>query len=412
MRVPETPEKGDAALFPGGQEKELRPLFRDDRRRVALVTTTIHVPRCLEAYLANAERHGHAERVSVSVVGDRKTPAETAGFLQELGRRFPSSIRYLDVPAQQALLRRWPALDLTLRYNCIQRRNVGYLQAALDGAEVLIAVDDDNFVTDEDYVGAHLAVGHEVCVPVVRHTSGWWNVCQRLTCDPPRRFYHRGYPKSRQDWKAEGHEIERQTVRSVVNAGLWLKNPDVDATTNIEEPVNVVGMAPVAGSRTCALARGTWCPFNSQNTAFDVSVLPAMYLVVMHDQLRGYRLDRLDDIWMSYFVRAVADQLGDHVLYGPPLVVQDRNPHNFLRDLTGELGGYLLTERLVEYLRGFKTASRTYLTAYLDLIYHLREAAEKDSALEVPEREYFRQMTLGMAAWQDAVADLCGERRA
>jgi hypothetical protein len=377
-----------------------------DRRRVALVNTTIHVPRCLENYLANADKHGYADRLSVVVVGDRKTPWETADFLQELGQRYPSRITYLDVAAQETLLRRWPSLDLTLRYDSIQRRNVGYLQAALDGADVIVAVDDDNFVTDEDYIGPHLAVGRNVRVPVVRHASGWWNVCQRLTCNPPRRFYHRGYPKSKQDWKAEGHEIVKETVRAVVNAGLWLKNPDVDATTNIEEPVHVVGMEPIADSRVCALAAGTWCPFNSQNTAFDVSTLAAMYLVVMHDKFRGYRIGRLDDIWMSYFVRAIADQLGDHVLYGPPLVLQDRNPHDFTRDLAEELGGYLLTERLVNYLRDFRTETTNYLAGYLDLIYHLREATETDTALDSDEREYFRQMTLGMAAWHDAVADI------
>jgi hypothetical protein len=379
-----------------------------DRRKVALVNTTINVPRCLENYLANAAKYGHVEQVSVIVVGDRKTPSDAGDFLQELGRRYPARVTCLDVPEQQDLLRRWPALDLTLRYNSIQRRNVGYLQAALDGAEVIVAVDDDNFVTDEDYVGAHLTVGRQLRAPVVRHVSGWWNVCQRLTCDPPRRFYHRGYPKSRQDWKHEGHEIDKQIVRPVVNAGLWLKNPDVDATTNIEEPVNVVGMESIAGARACALAKGTWCPFNSQNTAFDISTLPAMYLVVMHDFFRGYRIGRLDDIWMSYFLRAIADQLGDSVLYGPPLVVQDRNLHDFTRDLAEELGGYLLTEKLVEYLRTFRTGAKTYLAAYLDLIYHLRDTAESDAGLDAVEREYLRQITLGMAAWQTAVSDIFG----
>jgi hypothetical protein len=379
-----------------------------DNRKVALVTTTIYVPRCLENYLVNAANYGHGEQVSVIVVGDRKTPAEAGDFLCELGRRYPARITFLDVAAQQNLLRRWPALDLTLRYNCIQRRNVGYLQAAIDGAEIIVAVDDDNFVTEEDYVGAHLAVGRELRVPVLRHISGWWNVCQRLTCDPPRRFYHRGYPKSRQDWKAEGHEIDKQLVRPVVNAGLWLKNPDVDATTNVEEPIHVIGMEPLAGSRACSLARGTWCPFNSQNTAFDIKTLPAMYLVVMHDFFRGYRIGRLDDIWMSYFLRALADQLGDAVLYGPPLVVQDRNPHNFTRDLAEELGGYLLTEKLVEYLRAFRTGATDYLAGYLDLIYHLRDAVEADTSLEAVEREYFRQMTLGMASWHAAIADIWG----
>jgi hypothetical protein len=381
-----------------------------DRRSVALVNTTIHLPRCLENYLANAAKYGHAEQVSVIVVADRKTPPEAGGFLRDLGRRYPSRITYLDVAAQQKLLRRWPALDLTLRYNCIQRRNIGYLQAALDEADIIIAVDDDNFVTEEDYIGAHLEVGRETRVPVVSDVSGWWNVCQRLTCDPPRRFYHRGYPKSRQDWKQPLSEIRMETVRPVVNAGLWLKNPDVDATTNIEEPVNVVGMEPVAGEAVCALAKGTWCPFNSQNTAFDIKTLPAMYLVVMHDLYRGYRIGRLDDIWMSYFLRAIADQLSEGVLYGPPLVVQDRNPHNFTRDLAEELGGYILTEKIVEYLRSFRTSNATYFDAYLDLIYHLRDVTETDVALEPGDREYFRHMTLGMAAWHAVVADIWGSQ--
>jgi hypothetical protein len=380
-----------------------------DRRKVALVTTTIHVPRCLDNYLANAARHGHVERTAVVVVGDRKTPPATGDYLAELGRRYPAAITYLDVAAQEPFLRRWPGLDLALRYNCIQRRNIGYLQAALDGADVIVAVDDDNFVTDDDdYIGHHLTVGRTLRVPVVGHPSGWWNVCQRLKCDPPRRFYHRGYPKSRQDWSTGGEDVSVREVRPVVNAGLWLKNPDIDATANIEEPIHVVALEPHGGSRTTALAPGTWCPFNSQNTAFDVKVLPAMYLVVMLDTLRGYRVGRLDDIWMSYFVRAIADQLGDAVVYGPPLVVQDRNPHNFLHDLSQELGGYLLTETLVAYLRTFRTTAADYHGAYLDLIYHLRQCAESDSGLERPEQEYFRLMLLGMAAWHTAVGEVLG----
>jgi len=382
-----------------------------DRRRVALVTTTIHVPECLTAYLENAERHGHGDRLSLIVVGDRKTPPETAEYLHNLRRGFAAPVTYLDVPAQQAMLRRWPALDIVLRYNCIQRRNVGYLQAALDGADVIVAADDDNFVTEEDYFGPHLRVGRPLEVPVVRHASGWWNVCERLVADPPRRFYYRGYPKSRQDFTAVAPQVATATVRPVVNAGLWLESPDVDATANIEEPIRVVGMEPVAGERTCALAAGTWCPFNSQNTAFDIAVLPAMYLVVMLDMVRGYRLGRLDDIWMSYFVRAVADQLGDSMLYGPPLVAQHRNPHNFVRDLSEELAGYILTEKIVAYLRTFRTGQRSYLGAYLDLIYHLKEAVEGDAGLETPEREYLRQMVLGMAAWHGAVADIWGTMR-
>ena len=184
-----------------------------DRRRVALVNTTIHVPHCLENYLKNAERHSHIDRVTLIVVGDRKTPIATGEYLAGLAQRYSTKITYLDIVAQKKLMRRWPQLDLTIRYDCIQRRNIGYLQAAIDGSDVIISIDDDNYVTDEDYVGHHLLVGQESRVPVINHPSGWWNVCQRLVSRPPRRFYHRGYPKSRQDWGEDGHAVETRTVR-------------------------------------------------------------------------------------------------------------------------------------------------------------------------------------------------------
>jgi len=379
------------------------PQRQDDRRRVAVVTTTVQAPLFLAAMLENAQAHGHGEQLILVVIGDRKTPPSVADFVSELGRRHRIDAIYLDVRSQRKLLRRWPALDLFLRYDCIQRRNVGYLQASIEDAEVIISVDDDNFVTDDDFIGHHLAVGRRVEVPVVGHPSGWWNVCQRLTSDPPRRFYHRGYPKSRQDWEFGGHTVQTAGVRAVANAGLWLETPDVDATAHLEEPINVVGMDTIDGRRTCALAAGTWCPINSQNTAFDASLLPAMYLPVMLDPVRGYRIGRMDDIWMSYFLRAIADAFGDSVLCGPPLVVQKRNPHDHLTDLTQELAGYILTERLIGYLRQFATSEKTYRAAYLDLTYHLRDSAEADPNLDDSQREYLRQLTLGMAAWHAAV---------
>jgi hypothetical protein len=271
---------------------------------------------------------------------------------------------------------------------------------------LIITADDDNFVTEEDFIGGHGIVGREMSVPIVSHPSGWWNVCERLTADPPRRFYPRGFPKSFQDWKSGTCRVETKAVKIVANGGLWLGAPDVDATAHIEEPIQVTAMEPLSGSRICALAPGTWCPLNSQNTAFDAALLPAMYLPVMHDWIRGYRISRMDDIWMSYFLRAIADLRGEAVAYGPPLVTQQRNPHHLLADLSEELPGYVLTQHIITYLRQFHTAAVCYADAYLDLSYHLRESAESDAKLEIPEREFLRSLTLGMAAWHGCINDI------
>ena len=378
----------------------------DERARIALVTTTVHVPRCLEEYLENAQQHGHADRLTVIVIGDRKTPVKTAGFLKRLGRRYTARVQYLDIARQQALLRRWPAFDLLLRYDSMQRRNVGFLQAAIEGAEVIISIDDDHFVGEGDFFGTHMVVGQDVEVPTVTGRGGWWNVYERLTSDPPRRFYYHGYPHSRRDWRSGDYEVQTSWRRAVVNVGYCLNRPDVDATTSIEEPIYVKEISPLDGHDTCSLAAGTWCPFNTHNTAFHRSALPAMYLPVMHDSVGGVRVGRFDDTWMSYFLRTIADQFDEAVLYGSPLVTQYRNPRDSTRDLELEVRGYQLTEKLIEFLRTFQTREESYQGAYVDLIYHLRCAAEDDPDLDRSQRDYLRHMTVGMAIWHSVVAEI------
>jgi hypothetical protein len=61
----------------------------------------------------------------------------------------------------------------------------------------------------------------------------------------------------------------------VVNAGLWLGDPDVDAVTRICNDINA---EQYTREQSFALARGTWCPFNSQNTALWRGVIPAYCL--------------------------------------------------------------------------------------------------------------------------------------
>lgn len=379
-----------------------------DARRVAVVTTTIRVPEFLEPLIDAARRAGQLPRLEVIVVGDRRTPAATQTYLADLARRAEVDVRYLGPGEQTALLRPFPALEMLLRWDCVQRRNVGWLQAAIDRADVIVSIDDDNHPLDDGFLAAHQIVGRRVELPVVSHPSGWWNVGERFVCEPPRRFYLRGFPKSRQDWRFGGARVERRVVKVAVNAGLWLGTPDVDATAQIEQPIDATRVEPVDGDDRCALAPGTWCPINTQNTAFDAALLPAMYLPVMLEPVHGYRIDRADDIWMGYFLRTIADQRGESVVYGPPWVRQRRNPHDHLADLEHELPTYRLTERLAGYLREFRAAAPDYHDAYGQLIRYLRRAYDADASLPEGERECFRQLTIGMAIWHETIGRVLG----
>lgn len=371
-------------------------------RRIALVTTTIHVPTVLEQYLAQFELHGHRE-VLVVVVGDLKTPPETASWLAGLDPR-GQEIVFLSVEAQRRFLHRFPDLDRLLPWNSIQRRNLGYVYAALEGAGLIVTIDDDNAVAEEDFLGAHQVAGTVMEVDVLSAASGWYNVCDDLVAEPPGRVLHRGYPQSERHDRPET-AVTRRRVPVAVNVGLWLGDPDVDAVSRLVTPVEVVASRR---SERLALAPGTWCPFNSQNTAFDVRTLPCMYLVVMGPRYRGMAIGRYDDIWMSYFARRIFDHLGELVAYGPPLVVQRRNEHDVLEDLAGELPGMMLTGMLTAALRRLELRETTHLGCYLELIDALRSHFSRPGVCGDEERRFFGEVLSGMEIWAGVCAEVGG----
>lgn len=405
--------------------------------RVAIVTTTIHVPRLLDGYVQNLARFGH-EDVGFVIVGDHKTPPEIEAYLADLRGRCAYPIDYWDVPRQQAWLKRFPALDALLPYNCVQRRNLAYLVAAEAGAEVIITIDDDNHATDDDFVGHHAQVGQTQALTVIHSETGWFNPCELVATSPSRRIYHRGFPHSLR-WKNDATRLESLQGRLVTSAGFWLNTPDVDAVTHLEEPLQVIGLQPLrtegglqplrvegdlppwggrggpeslVGNESLALGHGTWAPFNSQNTAFAVDLLAPMYLIVMNDALYGLKMDRYDDIWMSYFCRVLTDHLGDYARIGRPLVRQDRNPHDYVRDLARELPGMMFTEKLVVTLRELRPTAGDYTQGYLELAHLLREAVHQGTVYTDEERAFVQRMTQGMLVWTDVCQQVTGQVQA
>jgi hypothetical protein len=66
--------------------------------KTTIVTTTVNVPVLLHDYARNAIRYGHGD-VDILVIGDRKSPPETAEFCRIVDHICPCV--YLDVAAQE-----------------------------------------------------------------------------------------------------------------------------------------------------------------------------------------------------------------------------------------------------------------------------------------------------------------------
>lgn len=372
--------------------------------RITIVITTINVPTLLEGYAENFERYGHLADTNAIIVGDRKTPHAAVKELAERLTQRGFSTEYMDLEAQKTYMSRFPELDALIPYDSDNRRNIGYLKAVESGADIVVAVDDDNFVGNDDWYEGHSIVGQHVCLKTVSCSSGWFNPCQMMETDPPgRTIYARGYPYSRRHVPNE--EIYCETEgRVVINAGLWLREPDVDSLTRLTEPVQCTRLL----EERIMLAPGTWAPINTQNTAFHRDILPAFYFVPITGYIGGIIVERYGDIWAGLFARKAIDHMGDRVTYGKPACDHRRNPHVLLKDLEQEFWAILLTESLWEAIYGWQLTATTYAETYLEMADHLERMEWTGVTLSSDVKAYFGRIARAMRVWGNITQALLG----
>jgi hypothetical protein len=352
------------------------------------------VPKLLDAYASDAKKHNRD--VLFVVIGDQKTPRETAAYCAALAARSGLPVEYFSVERQEEYLSRHPELKEHLPYNSIQRRNVGMLFAYRAGCDPIITIDDDNFLVTDDYIGAH-GIGAERSCEAVRTNTGWINVCSVLREAHGRTIYHRGFPLEKRT-PEESWETERKSAAPVVNAGLWLGDPDVDALERLYHLADPTEAVALATDICIAPEIGTWTPFNSQNTALARKVIPAYFL--------SPAVGRYDDIWGSYILKHICDHLHDAITFGRPLVRQERNPHNYWRDLDNERYGHALTLRFVETLATIPLAGQEYMTCYADITNALPGAMSARTDVTSAEREFLDGYFHSMRVWRDTFAGL------
>ena len=313
-----------------------------------IVFTTIFYPELLHAYHANLSKFGHLEDTCVWVVGDRKTPAEVAALCAEVSAKGLRTT-YLDCNWQEEWAKRYPAMAERLPWNNETRRNIGYLQALESGCERLISIDDDNWPTEDDFIGGHSLTGRQWNASLVEESSGFHNVCEYLDFVPSRAVFPRGFPfKLRGSSNAPQQENAKAEAIVGVTAGLWLNEPDIDATTWLNGKVNGIGYH---GPEAFVLSQATWSPINTQNTSVIRELIPAYLCIPMGWDVPGGKIQRYGDIWGGYFLQAVLGGTNYHVAFGHPLVDHRRNPHDYVDDLRQEFWGTVLTDWLLATLR-------------------------------------------------------------
>jgi Reversibly glycosylated polypeptide len=357
--------------------------------RLDVVCTTIGDGTFLKEWGRLIRQAGRHDDVRLVIIPDRRTPASLYGHVAAL--RDMDLTVVCPVPTEQLMfLEKLDCRPGFIPWNSDNRRNVGYLMAWADGADVVISVDDDNVPLNESWFHTHETA---VTSPPGQHSgvsspTGWFSSMRLLSTRPSGPYWPRGFP-----FFARTEPEIRQTwgdADIAINAGVWLGDPDVDAVTRL-------GAAPVAWASagpSVVLDPGTWMPVSSQNTAVRRDVLPACYFARM-PPWGG----RFGDIFQGYFAQACAKHLGHAVRVGTPLVRQDRNDHNLLHDLQLEFPFYRLLEQVLTWLPEAELEGSTYRDTYESLSHALDNAAEAMLGLYAKHRNYLHQLAYLMRYW-------------
>ncbi|MGF1479781.1 MAG: STELLO glycosyltransferase family protein [Cyanophyceae cyanobacterium] len=280
----------------------------------AIVITTINYPTVGVKKLAQK-----APAWNTIVVGDRKTPSnwhwENVQFLS-----VQDQLALESVYAQQCPL------------NHYARKNIGYLKAMQDGAKIIFETDDDNI----PYDNCLASVNKQVEARLV-HKPGWENVYTHFT---DARIWPRGLPLEyiNESLRHSSPLGETTTCDCPIQQYLADGNPDVDAVYRLTTEGDIK-FRPNA----IALANGTFCPFNSQNTLWWPEAYPLLYLP-------SFVSFRMTDIWRSFVAQVCLYKLGKQIAFLEATVFQDRNEHSLIRDFRDEVPGYLHNAKIMELL--------------------------------------------------------------
>lgn len=250
----------------------------------------------------------------VVVVGDLKTPHESYQKLD---------CTYLTPENQEKINK---DLSDSIGWNCIQRRNMGFLYAFNEGVDVLATVDDDNI--PYDFWGENIYVNNEIDVAIYESKNGYFDP---LSVTNNSDLWHRGYPIELVPTKNEIEFKGTEKRKVLVQADLWDGDPDIDAICRLSK------MPEVKFDIEKPFASNQISPFNSQNTFIAREVIPH-YMMFPN-------VGRMDDIWASYNVQ---EQFPNSVIYNTASVYQERNEHDVVLDLEKEIVGYRNTLNLIQ----------------------------------------------------------------
>ena len=256
----------------------------------------------------------------IVIVGDKKSPPIKSS----------RNLCFLSIEEQRNL--GYKSFDLC-PYNHYARKNLGYLYAIEQGAEIIYDTDDDN-------------------IPYLPYEN--WRmpdfVCERQYCSDHKfinaynyfskeLIWPRGYPLDEIHSDAISYVRENRQVDIGIWQGLADFDPDVDALYRlIVNPKQK--RVKFENRESIYIKKSQYCPFNSQNTLWNIKLFPLLYLP-------GTVSFRFTDILRGYLAQRCMWEIEMHLGFCGPTVYQKRNKHNLIDDFEKEIECYTKIKPIV-----------------------------------------------------------------
>jgi hypothetical protein len=294
-----------------------------------IVLTTIQSPT--EATIKFSQKKGW----ELIVVGDTKTPHEEYKKINCI---------YLHPDEQESLFKK---VSDSIGWNSVQRRNIGFLFAYKNNADIVATVDDDN-IPYENW-GEDLLVGKESYVDFYETEA---KVFDPLAVTQHSWLWHRGYPVEEIPNKQKVTYVGRKKTRVLVQANLWDGDPDIDATNRLTRRplVKFDNINPYSTNNLTV--------FNSQNTFIHREALEK-YMVFPF-------VGRMDDIWGAYYLQKYIPK--GSIVFDKPTVYQQRNIHDLVTNLEQEVIGYRNTLNFINDTYKVSEKVQNFIDCYQETI--------------------------------------------
>ena len=259
------------------------------------------------------------------VAGDSKGPLTFNGAQGQ-----PWPVEFLSLAAQESE-RFSLAKELPIKHYA--RKNIAYLKAILNGATCIYETDDDNAPNSAWHQRSEF-MNDARHIP--RAESRWVNVYRYFS---NINIWPRGLPLDEIRSTPPVPLPLLGSKRAPIQQGLVNGSPDVDAIWRLVMDREF----DFDQAASLYLEPGNWCPFNTQSTWWWPVAFPLLYIP-------SYCSFRMCDIWKSFVAQRCLWELDLGIAFHAPEVIQDRNPHDLMRDFRDEIPGYDKNREIAEIL--------------------------------------------------------------